>query len=71
MRKLSLPFLDHLRGLAPLVLRLDVGLVFVVHAFSKLTKGPVQFSSMLTGLGSVRAWCSPGLSPSPSSSVDC
>jgi len=51
MRKLSLPFLDHLHGLAPLVLRLGVGLVFAVHGFSKLTNGPVQFSSMLTGLG--------------------
>ncbi len=51
MRQLSLPFLDHLHGLAPLVLRIGVGLVFVVHGFSKLTNGPVQFSSMLTGLG--------------------
>ncbi len=51
MRKLSLPFLDHLQGLAPLVLRLGVGLVFAVHGFSKLTTGPVKFSSMLTGLG--------------------
>ncbi len=51
MRTLSLPFLDHFRGLAPLVLRLGVGLVFAVHGFSKLTNGPAQFSSMLTGLG--------------------
>lgn len=51
MHKLSLPFLEHLHGLAPLVLRLGVGMVFVVHGLSKLTNGPVQFSSMLTGLG--------------------
>ncbi len=51
MRTLSLPFLDHLQGLAPLVLRLGVGLVFAVHGLSKLTNGPVQFSSMLSGLG--------------------
>ncbi len=51
MRKLSFPFVDHLQGLAPLVLRLGVGLLFAVHGLSKLTKGPVKFSSMLTGLG--------------------
>lgn len=49
---LGLPFLDHLRSLAPLALRLGLAVVFVDHGYSKLTGGPAeQFGGMLTGLG--------------------
>ena len=52
MRMLSLPFLDPLHFLAPLALRLGLGVVFVDHGYSKLTGGPAEgFGGMLTGLG--------------------
>ena len=54
MRALSLPPLHRLAGLAPLALRLGVGLVFIVHGWQKLTGGPASpdgFAGMLTGLG--------------------
>lgn len=51
MRALGLPFLHSLRDLAPLFLRLGLGLVFVVHGVSKLQGGPATgFGGMLTGL---------------------
>lgn len=45
------PPVHRLAELAPLVLRLLVGLVFVVHGWQKLTAGPSGFAGMLTGLG--------------------
>lgn len=51
MRWLALPPLQRLRPLAPLFLRLGVGLVFVVHGWSKLSDGPDMFAGMLTDLG--------------------
>lgn len=52
MRVLSVPFLDSPRLLAPLALRLGLGVVFVDHGYSKLTGGPSEgFGGMLTGLG--------------------
>ena len=52
MRTLGLPFLNPLHFLAPLALRLGLGIVFVVHGYSKLTNGPAEgFGGMLTGLG--------------------
>lgn len=60
MRALSLPPLHRSADLAPLFLRLGVGLVFVVHGWSKLNDGPSAFAGMLTGLGvggsEVLAW---------------
>lgn len=37
MRMLGLPFLSPLRELAPLALRLGLGVVFVAHGFSKFS----------------------------------
>lgn len=51
MRTLSLPFIHRLSDLAPLALRLGVGLVFAFHGWQKLTNGPAGFAGMLTGLG--------------------
>ncbi len=52
MRTLSLQFLASLHFLAPLALRLGLGVVFVDHGYSKLTGGPAEgFGGMLTGLG--------------------
>lgn len=51
MRALSLPVLHRLTDLAPLALRLGVGLVFAVHGWAKLTGGPSMFGGMLSGLG--------------------
>lgn len=51
MRWLALPPLQRLRPLAPLFLRLGIGLVFVVHGWSKLSDGPDMFAGMLTDLG--------------------
>ncbi len=52
MRMLSFPFLASLHFLAPLALRLGLGVVFVDHGYSKLTGGPAEgFGGMLTGLG--------------------
>lgn len=51
MRALSLPPVHRFADLAPLFLRLGLGLVFVVHGWSKLTGGPSAFAGMLTGLG--------------------
>ena len=52
MQMLRLPFLDRLRFLAPLALRLGLGVVFVDHGLSKLNGGPAEgFGGMLTGLG--------------------
>jgi putative oxidoreductase len=51
MRALSLPPVHRLAEFAPLVLRLGVGLVFVVHGWQKLTGGPSAFGGMLSGLG--------------------
>ena len=60
MRALSLPPVHRLHELAPLALRLGVGLVFFVHGWQKLTGGPSGFAGMLTGLGvgapGVLAW---------------
>ena len=61
MRALSLPALHRLQDLAPLALRLGLGIVFVVHGVSKLNGGPATgFGSLLTGLGvpapSLFAW---------------
>lgn len=51
MRALGLPALHRLHDLAPLVLRLGLGIVFLVHGVSKLNAGPASgFGSMLTGL---------------------
>jgi putative oxidoreductase len=50
VRPLSLPPLHRFADLAPLVLRLGIGLVFVVHGWAKLTEGPSGFAGMLTGL---------------------
>ncbi len=50
MNALGLPALHRLTHLAPLALRLALGLVFVVHGWSKLSAGPAGFSGMLTGL---------------------
>ncbi len=52
MRMLGFPFLNSLQFLAPLALRLGLGVVFVVHGYSKFTGGPAEgFGGMLTGLG--------------------
>lgn len=52
MRMLGFPFLNSLRFLAPLALRLGLGVVFVVHGYSKFTGGPAEgFGGLLTGLG--------------------
>lgn len=51
MRALGLSPLHRLADLAPLALRLGLGLVFVVHGWSKLNDGPSGFAGMLTGLG--------------------
>ena len=51
MHGLSLPPVHRFHELAPLALRLGVGLVFVVHGLQKLTGGPSGFAGMLTGLG--------------------
>ncbi len=52
MRALGLPALQRLADLAPLVLRLGLGIVFVVHGLAKLDGGPATgFGGMLTGLG--------------------
>ena len=51
MRALSLPFVHRFTDLAPLALRLGVGLVFTVHGWQKLSGGPSGFAGMLTGLG--------------------
>jgi len=53
MTALGLPALHRLTHPAPLALRLALGLVFVVHGWSKLSAGPAGpagFSGMLTGL---------------------
>lgn len=51
MRALSLPFLRPFTDLAPLALRLGLGIVFGLHGWQKLTDGPAGFGGMLTGLG--------------------
>ncbi len=51
MRTLSLPFLHRLTDPGLLLLRIGVGLVFVVHGWSKLSDGPEAFAGMLSGLG--------------------
>lgn len=51
MTLLGLRPLHRAAALAPLVLRLGVGLVFLVHGYSKLTNGPSGFAKTLTGLG--------------------
>lgn len=51
MRHLSLTPVHRLHALAPLALRLGVGLVFFLHGLQKLTNGPSGFAGMLTGLG--------------------
>ncbi len=51
MRTLSLPFLHRFTDPGLLLLRLGVGLVFVVHGWSKLSNGPAGFAEMLSGLG--------------------
>lgn len=51
MRALSLPPLHRHADLAPLVLRLGIGLVFFLHGLQKFTDGSVGFAGMLTGLG--------------------
>ena len=60
MRALSLTPLHRFTDLAPLVLRLGIGLVFFLHGLQKLTQGPSGFAGMLTGLGTpapeVFAW---------------
>lgn len=53
MRALSLPPIHRFANLAPMFLRLGIGLVFVIHGWSKLTNGPAGFAGMLTGLGVV------------------
>lgn len=50
MRALGLPGLSRFADLAPLVLRLGVGLVFTAHGWQKLSNGPTMFGGMLTGL---------------------
>lgn len=50
MRALGLTPLHRLADLAPLFLRLGVGLVFLLHGWQKLTDGPSGFAGMLTGL---------------------
>lgn len=51
MHNLSLPQLRRFIDLAPLALRLGLGIVFVVHGVSKLNGGPAEgFGGMLTGL---------------------
>ncbi len=51
MRALGLPFLSRLGDLAPVPLRLGVGLVFIHYGYKKLSSGPDEFAGMLTGLG--------------------
>lgn len=52
MHMLSFPFLAPFQFVAPLALRLGLGVVFVDHGYSKLTGGPAEgFGGMLTGLG--------------------
>ena len=52
MRMLGLPFLAPAQSLAPLALRVGLGVVFIDHGYSKLTGGPADgFAGMLTGLG--------------------
>lgn len=51
MRALSITPVHSLRSVAPLALRLGVGLVFIVHGWSKLSDGPAGFAQMLSGMG--------------------
>ncbi len=51
MRVLSLPPVHRLSEIAPLALRLGVGLVFAVHGWQKLSDGPAGFAGMLSGMG--------------------
>ena len=51
MRILGLPFLSRLGDLAPVLLRLGVGFVFVHYGYTKLSSGPENFTGMWSGLG--------------------
>jgi len=52
MRALSLAPFARLAGLAPLAVRLIVGILITVHGFQKLAQGPANFGEQtLTGLG--------------------
>lgn len=50
MRALGLPGIGRFADIAPLALRLGVGLVFTVHGWQKLSNGSEMFGGMLTGL---------------------
>lgn len=52
MQILGLPFLRRFAGLAPLVLRVALGVIMAAHGYQKLTNGPTQgFAGMLGGMG--------------------
>ena len=51
MNMLSLPFLHGLKGFAPLVLRLGVGIVFLNYGLGKWNGGVEGVTGMLDGLG--------------------
>lgn len=51
MRILSIPPLSRLSSLAPVILRVIVGVVFVAHGVDKFADGPPEFAEMLAGLG--------------------
>lgn len=51
MRSLALSPLNQLAGLAPLVVRVVVGLIMALHGFQKLQGGPANFGGFLAQLG--------------------
>lgn len=51
MRTLSLTPFAGLAGLAPLIVRIIVGIIMAVHGFQKLAGGPANFGAFLGQLG--------------------
>lgn len=51
MRTLALSPVHRLAGLAPLVVRVIVGIIMTAHGFQKLTGGPANFGGFLGQLG--------------------
>jgi putative oxidoreductase len=60
MRMLALSPLNRLAGLAPLIVRVIVGVIMAAHGWQKLAGGPANFAGFLTQLGvplpTVMAW---------------
>jgi putative oxidoreductase len=51
MRMLALSPLERLAGLAPLIVRVIVGVIMVAHGWQKLMGGPANFGAFLAQLG--------------------